>query len=133
MRQGLVVCLLALAMAAPAAAEDWRPVPGDSSAFFDADYLKVDENSGLVVMRYAIGRANGPYKDWPKGKSPIMVYALDCAHDAYKDVGLDFEGKGALPKGWRDEPTQENIGLGVGPAGEAACERAETLPKVALP
>ena len=133
MRKGLVVCLIALGLSTPALAEDWQPVPGDSSAFFDSQYLKVDEQSGLVLMRYAIGRATGPYASWPKGKSPIMVYALDCANDAYKDVGLDFEGEGVLPKGWREEPTQESIGLGVGPAGKTACERADTLPKVALP
>lgn len=134
MRLKLLLCLAMLGTTAPALAEDWKQVPGDETAYFDNDFLKVDQQSGLVVMRYAIGRAKGAtYKDWPAGKSPIMVYALDCISDAYKDLGLDFEGKGTLAADWRSEPDQTGIELGVGGAGKAACERRETLPKVALP
>ncbi len=134
MRLTLFLCLAMLGVPAAAGAEDWQAVPGDPSAYFDNDFLKVDEATGLVVMRYAIGQAKGAtYKDWPAGKSPIMVYALDCVSDAYKDLGLDFDGKGKLAADWRDEPQQTGIELGVGAAGKAACERREALPKVALP
>lgn len=134
MRLGLVLCLAMLGAAAPAAAEDWQPVPGEATAYFDNDFLRVDEKSGLVVMRYAIGRASGDsYKDWPKGKSPIMIYGLDCVSDSYMDLGLDFEGDAGLTEDWREQPSETGIELGVGPAGLTACERRETLPKVALP
>lgn len=134
MGQRLVLCLAMLAFAAPAAAEDWRPVPGEASAYFDNDFLRVDQATGLVVMRYAIGKAEGAgYKAWPKGKSPIMLYALDCEANAFKDLGLDFEGDKGVPKGWRDIPTDEDMDLVVGAAGTAACERRETLPRAALP
>lgn len=130
----LVLIALLLGAAVPAAAEDWKPVPGDASAYYDNDYLKVDQQSGLVLLRFANGKPRGAgYKDWPPGKSPIMVYAVDCGGDGWMDLGLDFDGKAALPKGWRNSPKEMSIALGVGGAGTAACEAKDKLPTVALP
>lgn len=134
MRLRLVLSLALLAASTPAIAEDWKPVPGDSTSYFDNDFLKVDQASGLIVLRYAIGTARGAgYKDWPAGKSPIMMYAVDCISDVWIDLGLDFDGKAGLPKDWRQMPRETGIELAVGGAGKAACERKDELPKAALP
>ncbi|GGL48859.1 hypothetical protein [Caulobacter rhizosphaerae] len=132
----LGLCLLGvtvLATAGPARAEDWKPSPGEAKTFYDADFMRVDQTSGLIVVRIAEGRPNGPYKAWPAGKGPIMVFALDCATDKWIDLGMDFTGDQGLPKGWRAGEKIEDIKGAAGGAGRVACETKDTLQKVALP
>jgi len=135
MRKRLVLCFVfAFGLAAPALAEDWKPLPGEAGAFYDSDFLKVDATSGLVVARSATGGAAGkPYAAWGPGKSPIMIYALDCSADAYLYLGLDFDGTHPLPKGWRSTAKESGIGPGVGSLGRTACANKDGLPKVTLP
>lgn len=132
----LGLCLLGvtvLGLAPAALAENWKPSPGEAKTFYDADFMRVDETSGLVVMRIAEGRPNGPYKAWPASKGPIMLFALDCATDKWIDLGMDFSGDQGLPKGWRKGEKIEDIKGAAGGAGRVACETKDTLPKVALP
>ena len=136
----LGVCLLsvslgasALALAGGAAAETWKLAPGETKTYYDADFTRVDEASGLVVTRIAEGKANGPYKAWPAGKGPILLFALDCAANKWMDLGMAFDGTKGLPKGWRKEPKVDAISGAVGKAGKLACETKDSLPKVALP
>jgi hypothetical protein len=136
----LVLCLLGvtvlgmtLATAPAVQAETWKASPNEAKTFYDADFMRVDETSGLVVVRIAEGRPNGPYKGWPAGKGPIMIFALDCATDKWIDLGMDFTGDQGLPKGWRKGEKIEDIKGATGGAGRVACETRETLQKVALP
>lgn len=132
----LGLCLLGvtvLGLAPAALAENWKPSPGEAKTFYDADFMRVDETSGLVVVRIAEGRPNGPYKAWPASKGPIMLFALDCATDKWIDLGMDFTGDQGLPKGWRKGEKIEDIKGAAGGAGRVACETKDTLPKVALP
>lgn len=132
----LGLCLLSvtvLGLAPAAMAENWKPSPGEAKTFYDADFMRVDETSGLVVVRIAEGRPNGPYKAWPASKGPIMLFALDCATDKWIDLGMDFSGDQGLPKGWRKGEKIEDIKGAAGGAGRVACETKDTLPKVALP
>ena len=134
----LGLCLLSVAVlgltAAPAAtAETWKPAPGEAKTFYDEDFLRVDQASGLVLLRIAEGRPNGPYKNWPASKGPIMLFALDCATDKWIDLGMDFTGDQALPKGWRKGERIEDIKGAAGGGGRVACETRETLPNVTLP
>ena len=75
----LGLCLLGVtvlglvATATTTLAENWKPSPGEAKTFYDADFMRVDETSGLVVVRIAEGRPNGPYKAWPASKGPIRV------------------------------------------------------------
>ncbi|MGE5564859.1 MAG: hypothetical protein ACM3YN_01700 [Parcubacteria group bacterium] len=132
MRLRLVLSLALLTAASPAFAENWQPVPGENGTYYDADFMKVDATSGLVVMREATGKPHGAsYKDWGAGKSPILVYALDCTGDSFIDLGIDMTGSTPLPKDWRDGQKQDDIDLGVGHAGKIACEKKASLP--ALP
>jgi len=133
MRLKLLMGLALLTAASPAFAENWQPAPGENGNYYDTDFAKIDQTSGLVIMREASGKAHGPYKDWPAGKSPILVYALDCAGDAYIDLGIDMTGSGTLPKGWRNGEKQGDIELGVGHAGKALCDKKGELSTVALP
>ena len=134
MRLRLVLSLALLAAATSAAAENWQPVPGEPNNYFDSDFARVDQASGMVVLRQASGRPSGSgYKDWPAGKSPILVYAVDCAANVYLDLGIDMTGAGGLPKGWRNGEKIDDIDLGVGHAGKVACEKKASLPTVALP
>ncbi|WP_269715897.1 hypothetical protein [Caulobacter sp. NIBR2454] len=132
----LVVCLVGLALSAPLAsgalAENWQPVPGDPTFRYDQDFMRVDEQSGLVVLRYASGGRAGPYASWPTTKSPIMMFALDCAADGVIDLGLDYKGDGKLPRNWRAAQKDTGISAMVGPAGKMACEKKDSLPKAAL-
>ena len=137
---GLVLCLLGvtvlgmtMATATTIRAETWKPSPGEAKTFYDEDFMRVDQASGLVLVRIAEGRANGPYKSWPAGKGPIMVFALDCAADKWIDLGMDFTGDQALPKGWRKGERIDDIKGAAGGGGRVACETRETLPKVTLP
>jgi hypothetical protein len=132
----LGLCLLGvtvLGLASAALAENWKPSPGEAKTFYDADFMRVDESSGLIVVRIAEGRPNGPYKVWPASKGPIMLFALDCATDKWIDLGMDFTGDQGLPKGWRKGEKIEDIKGAAGGAGRVACETKDTLPKVALP
>jgi hypothetical protein len=132
----LGLCLLGvtvLGLATGALAENWKPSPGEAKTFYDADFMRVDETSGLIVVRIAEGRPNGPYKAWPASKGPIMLFALDCATDKWIDLGMDFSGDQGLPKGWRKGEKIEDIKGAAGGAGRVACETKDTLPKVALP
>jgi hypothetical protein len=131
MRLRLVLSLALLAAASPAFAENWQPVPGESGNYYDADFMKLDAVSGLVVLRQASGKPRGAgYKDWPAGKSPILLYAVDCAADGFIDLGIDMTGSAALPKDWRNGQKQDDIDLGVGHAGKVACEKKASLPSL---
>jgi hypothetical protein len=124
---------MTLAPAVVSGAETWKPAPGEAKTFYDADFMRVDQASGLVLLRIAEGRPNGPYRSWPASKGPIMIFALDCAADKWIDLGMDFTGDQALPKGWRKGERIEDIKGASGGAGRLACETRETLPKVTLP
>ena len=131
-----VLCLLsvtAMSVATFAQAENWKPSPGEAKTFYDADFMRVDAKSGMVMVRIAEGRPSGPYRSWPAGKGPIMLFALDCAADRWIDLGMDFVGDQALAKGWRSEEKIEDISGAVGGAGKLACETKDSLPKVDLP
>jgi hypothetical protein len=132
----LGLCLLgviALGLTTTARAETWKPAPGEAKTFYDADFMRMDQTSGLIVLRIAEGRPNGAYKNWPASKGPIMLFALDCAADKWIDLGMDFTGDQGLPKGWRKGEKVEDIKGATGGAGRVACETKDTLPKVALP
>ena len=127
-----LVCLLS--MAGVAAAEDWKPSPGEDGVWYDQDYLKVDKATGLVIGRVAEGKGGGPYRGWPAaGKGPIMLYALDCDADKFMAVGLDMTGAGGLEKNWRKEEKVEDISGGAGHWAKAACAGKASLPVVDLP
>lgn len=131
MRLRLILSLVLLTAASPALAENWQPVPGEQDNYYDADFMKVDATSGLVVMREATGKPHGSsYKDWPASKSPILVYALDCTADSFIDLGIDMTGSAALPKDWRNGQKQDDIDLGVGHAGKVACDKKASLPSL---
>ena len=130
---GVTVMGMTLATASAIRAETWKPSPGEAKTFYDQDFMRVDQASGLVLVRIAEGRPTGPYKTWPAGKGPIMVFALDCAADKWIDLGMDFTGDQGLEKGWRKGEKIEDIKGATGAAGRIACETRETLPKVALP
>ena len=132
----LVLCVLsvaALATASAVRAENWKPAPGEAKTFYDADFLRMDSKSGLVVLRIAEGKPNGPYRGWPASKGPIMIFALDCAANRWMDLGMDFNGDKGLGKGWRSEDKIEDISGAVGGAGKLACETRDSLPKEDLP
>ncbi|PTS88782.1 hypothetical protein DBR21_08525 [Caulobacter sp. HMWF009] len=132
----LVLCVLsvaALATASAVRAEDWKPAPGEAKTFYDADFLRMDTKSGLVVLRIAEGKPNGPYRGWPASKGPIMIFALDCAANRWMDLGMDFTGDKGLGRNWRNEEKIEDISGAVGGAGKLACETRDSLPKVDLP
>jgi hypothetical protein len=132
----LVLCVLgvaALATASAVRAENWKPAPGEAKTFYDADFMRMDAKSGLVVLRIAEGKPNGPYRNWPASKGPIMIFALDCAANRWMDLGMDFNGDKGLGKGWRNEDKIEDISGAVGGAGKLACETRDSLPKVDLP
>lgn len=132
----LVVCLLGvpiLALATAAIAENWKLAPGETKTYYDEDFTRVDQSTGLVVTRIAEGKPNGPYRNWPASKGPILIFALDCAADKWMDLGMDFDGSKGLPKGWRKEDKIDDISGAVGKAGKLLCEAKESLPKVELP
>lgn len=132
----LVVCLLsvtAMAVSTSAASETWKLAPGETKTYYDADFSRVDQSTGLVVTRIAEGKANGPYHNWPASKGPILLFALDCAADKWMDLGMDFDGTKGLPKGWRKEAKVEDIAGAVGKSGKLLCETKDSLPKVELP
>ncbi|KQY29306.1 hypothetical protein ASD21_06280 [Caulobacter sp. Root1455] len=135
----LGLCLLGvtvlglMATATATLAESWKASPGEAKTFYDADFMRVDQTSGLIVLRIAEGRPNGPYRSWPAGKGPILLFALDCAADKWIDLGMDFTGDQGLPKGWRKGEKIDDIKGAAGGAGRVACETKDTLPKVALP
>jgi hypothetical protein len=130
---GVTVLGLTMATATAIRAENWKPSPGEAKTFYDADFMRVDQTSGLVLVRIADGRPNGPYKSWPASKGPIMVFALDCATDKWIDLGLDFTGDQALPKGWRKGEKIDDAKAAAGGAARVACETKDTLQKVSLP
>lgn len=134
MRLKFVLALIALgATAFPAAAEDWQPVPGEPDTYVDNEFTRVDEQSGLVVIRTAVGKPSGSsYAEWTE-KDGVVISAVDCKADSYKDLGLDLDGERGLPDGWRGRKSQPGAKLAVGGAGIAACKRLAQLPKVALP
>lgn len=134
MRLGLCfVGLAALAAATAAHTEDWKPTPTDPNIVYDKDFMRVDAETGLVVLRMTTGKFKGPYKTWPAGKEPIEIYAIDCAADKWMNLGMDFTGDQGLPKAWRKEEKVDDYKAAVGAAGKLACEIRDTLPKVTLP
>jgi hypothetical protein len=130
---GVTVLGLTMATATAIRAENWKPSPGEAKTFYDADFMRVDKTSGLVLVRIAEGRPNGPYRSWPAGKGPIMVFALDCAADKWVDLGLDFNGDQGLPTGWRNGEKIDDAKGAAGGAARVACETKDTLQKVSLP
>jgi hypothetical protein len=133
MRLRLAVCLACFfGLATTAAAENWKAA--SDGTLYDTDFVRKDETTGLIVLRMATGgRAGAPYASWPKSKSPVMLYALDCDNDQYLDLGLDFDGTHGLPKGWRKTEKGPGIKDGLGAVGLAVCAGKDTVPKVALP
>lgn len=133
MRLRLALCLACfLGLATAASAESWKAASDGS--LYDADFARVDSKTGLVVMRLATGgREGAAYAAWPKSKSPIAIYALDCDNDQYLDLGLDFAGTAGLPKNWRTTEKQPDIRAAIGPAGKAVCDMKATLKTVDLP
>ncbi|ATC33146.1 hypothetical protein CA606_12880 [Caulobacter vibrioides] len=132
----LVACLLSvpiLALSTAAIAENWKLAPGETKTYYDADFSRVDASTGLIVTRIAEGKANGPYKNWPASKGPILIFALDCAADKWMDLGMDFDGSKGLPKGWRKEDKIDDISGAVGKAGKLLCETKDSLEKLELP
>lgn len=132
----IVVCLLGvpiLALATAAVAENWKLAPGETKTYYDEDFTRVDQSTGLIVTRIAEGKANGPYRNWAASKGPILIFALDCAADKWMDLGMDFDGSKGLPKGWRKEDKIDDISGAVGKAGKLLCESKDSLPKMELP
>lgn len=137
MNNRLVLALLGLAAASVATfalAETWKPSPGESKTFYDEDFMRVDSKSGMVLVRIADGKPNGPYRNWPAAsRGPILLFALDCAANKWIDLGMDFTGDLGLGKGWRNGEKIEDISAAVGGAGKLACEARDSLPKADLP
>ncbi|WP_425994829.1 hypothetical protein [Caulobacter sp. DWR1-3-2b1] len=137
MNYRLVLCLLgvsAVSVATFAQAENWKPSPGETKTFYDQDFMRMDNKSGMVVVRIADGKPNGPYRNWPAAsRGPIMLFALDCAANKWIDLGMDFTGDQGVGKGWRNDEKIEDISGAVGGAGKLACETKDSLPKVDLP
>ena len=127
--------LLGLAMlaATPAAAENWQPVAGEPDTYVDMDFVKVDQQTGLVVLRTAMGKPSGAtYDEWTE-RDAITISAVNCKDDTYKDLGIDLDGNKGPPDGWRSRPSQGGAKFAVGGAGAMACKLRDTLPTVALP
>ena len=132
MRLKLLLCLVMLS-ATPAAAENWKPVPGEAGTYVDMDFVKVDQQTGLVVLRTAMGKPSGAtYDEWTE-RDAITISAVDCKGDLYKDLGIDLDGNKGPPDGWRSRPSQGGAKFAVGGAGAMACKLRDTLPTVALP
>jgi hypothetical protein len=112
---------------------DWKPSPGEAKTFYDADFMRVDQSSGLIVVRIAEGRPNGPYKAGRPARARSCCSPWTARHDKWIDLGMDFSGDQGLPKGWRKGEKIEDIKGAAGGAGRVACETKDTLPKVALP
>ena len=127
--------LLGLAMlaATPAAAENWQPVAGEPDTYVDMDFVKVDQQTGLVVLRTAIGKPSGSGFDQWTERDGITLSAVDCKGDTYKDLGIDLDGNKGPPDGWRSRPSQGGAKFAVGGAGDMACKMRDTAPTVALP
>ena len=133
MRLKLLLSAAVLAAATPAIAENWKPVSGEPETYVDEDFTRVDQQTGLIIVRTAMGKPTGAgYNDWLE-KEPIMMSAIDCKSDTYKDLGLDFDNVATLPDGWRNRRSQPGAKIGVGGAGISACKRLSTLQTVALP
>ena len=124
---------LALLAASPAAAENWQPVAGEADTYVDMDFAKVDPQTGLVVLRTAIGqKAGATFDEWTE-RDAITLSAVDCASDSYKDLGIDLDGTKGPPDGWRSRPNQTGAKFAVGGAATMVCGAKDTLPKLALP
>ena len=132
MRLKLLLCL-AMLVATPAAAENWKPVPGESDTYVDLDFVKVDQQTGLVVLRTAMGKPSGAtYDEWTE-RDAITISAVDCKGDLYKDLGIDLDGDKGPPEGWRSRPSRTGAADGELGAGDMACKMRDTAPTVALP
>ena len=132
MRLKLLLCL-AMLVATPAAAENWKPVPGEPDTYVDMDFVKVDQQTGLVVLRTAMGKPSGAtYDEWTE-RDAITISAVNFKDDTYKDLGIDLDGDKGPPEGWRSRPSRTGAKFAVGGAGAMACKLRDTLPTVALP
>ena len=132
MRLKLLRCLARI-VATPAAAENWKPVPGEPDTYVDMDFVRVDQQTGLVVLRTAMGKPSGAtYDEWTE-RDAITISAVNCKDDTYKDLGIDLDGNKGPPDGWRSRPSQGGAKFAVGGAGAMACKMRDTLPTVALP
>ena len=112
MRLKLLLCLVMLS-ATPAAAENWKPVPGEAGTYVDMDFVKVDQQTGLVVLRTAMGKPSGAtYDEWTE-RDAITISAVDCKGDLYKDLGIDLDGDKGPPEGWRSRPSRSGAKFAV--------------------
>ena len=133
MRLKLVLGFAIAIAATPALAETRKPVAGEADTYIDADFTRVDQQTGLVVLRTVIGKPSGAnYSEWAD-KEPIVMSAIDCKADTFKDLGLDFDNAATLPDGWRSRRSQSGAKIAVGGAGVAACKARGTLQTAALP
>ena len=121
--------LLGLAMlaATPAAAENWQPVAGEPDTYVDMDFVKVDQQTGLVVLRTAIGKPSGSGFDQWTERDGITLSAVDCKGDTYKDLGIDLDGNKGPPDGWRSRPSQGGAKFAVGGGAAAVCKVKDSL------
>ena len=124
---------LALIAATPAAAENWQPVAGEQDTYVDMDFAKVDPQTGLVVLRTAIGKKSGASFDEWSERDAITLSAVDCNGDTYKDLGIDLDGNKGPPDGWRSRPNQSGAKFAVGAAAAMVCKAKNTLASLALP
>lgn len=132
MRLTLLLCLGVLA-ATPAAAENWQPVDGEEDTYVDMDFAKIDPQTGLIIMRTAVGKkAGATYDEWTE-RDAITLSAVDCKSDSYKDLGIDIDGNKGPPDGWRSRPSRPDAKLAVGGGAAAVCKVKDKLPSLALP
>lgn len=118
---------LALLTASPAAAENWQPVAGEPDTYVDMDFAKLDPQTGLIVMRTAIGKkAGATFDEWTE-RDAVTLSAVDCKADGYKDLGIDLDGNKGPPDGWRSRPTQSGAKFAVGGGAAAVCKVKDTL------
>jgi hypothetical protein len=129
----LLLTTALLAAGTSAAAENWQPVAGEADTYVDLDFVKIDQQSGLIVLRTAIGKKSGAtFDEWTE-RDAIMLSAVDCKSDTYKDLGIDLDGNKGPPEGWRGRPSHPGAKMAVGGASVTACKMRDTLPKVTLP
>lgn len=128
-----LVLAIALATATPAAAENWQPVAGEADTYVDLDFVKLDQQTGMIVLRTAIGKkAGATFDEWSE-RDAIMLSAVDCNADTYKDLGIDLDGNKEPPEGWRSRPSQPGAKLAVGGAAAMACKARDAVKTVSLP
>jgi hypothetical protein len=87
----------------------------------------------MILVRVADGKPNGPYKNWPASKGPILLFALDCAADKWMDLGHGLRRlQGPCPRAGARRP-RSRTSRRRRRRGKLACETKDTLPKADLP